>query len=394
MPEDRAISLESSQSDLLTSRALRVLVPGSQDYLRFGPSKGFPMFFKHAKGPFVWGADDKRYLDFFLGSGSVILGHGDQQQVQYVRSHTDHGATVSLRHPEELNLAEKLRETLSCLERFMFFKTGSECAHQSVQIALRQTGRSAIVSLGYHGWLTPFGQGKIATPGLRILEPAWDLDAVLAAIAEAGTDLAAVIISPSVYATDPDFYRQIVARARKAGGLLIMDEIKTGFRWLYPCLSVAWDLKPDILLLAKAVSNGFPMAVLAGRDPLLGQQDLVSTFSTFACENVSLFASVACLTALDQGAYERFRRASSFFYHALSDELSKTPVQVLGTPTFFRLALPEGMDQVGVAADLAERGILFHPKDEVLLSAAHDKPDILKEASRQFAQVLIQRTLP
>ena len=364
-----------------------MLVPGAQDYLRISAHPDFPRFFVDSRGHSLLDVDGKWYTDFYLGSGAVILGHGHPGQVAHVRQSLEHGATVSLRNPIEVAFAERLRNLIPCADRFMFFKTGSECVHLAIRTALKATGRSTIVSYGYHGWLTPFDQQTIPSDRLELLEPSWDLEEGLACIRHAGENLAAVIVSPSAFATDADFYRLVGQAAKEVGAIFIMDEVKSGFRFKYPCLSVVFELEPDLLLLAKAISNGFPLAVMGGREALLGDRDLISVFSTFASENVSLFAADYCVQALAEGAYERFESASSTFYSLLKEKLGGTGASVVGAPTFFRLELPGEADLARVASRLAQRRLLFHPKDEVLLSAAHADDELLSDSAEIMSEV-------
>ena len=374
-----------TSSDLAT-RAKKVLAPGAQDYLRVSEHPDFPRLFSNSGGVWLTDPNGRKYLDFYLGSGAVILGHGHRGQVAAVGAALRHGATVSLRHPVEVELAERLVGLIGSINRVMFFKTGSECVHKALSIALRATGRNRIVSLGYHGWLFPFGWDRTANSAI-VEEPAWVLNEALGAIREAGSSLAGVIVSPSPYMTDPVFYRALNIAAYEQGGLFIMDEVKSGFRWHFPCVSTAWGLTPDLLLLSKAVANGFPLSVLGGREDLLADRDLISVFSTYASENVSLTAALACIDALADGAHAAFAEASARLRRLLAEALNGTAIAVVGGDTFFRLHLSDAMNRADVAMAMARAGVLFHPKDEVLVSAAHAEPGLIEEGAGRMVKV-------
>jgi glutamate-1-semialdehyde 2,1-aminomutase len=269
----------------------------------------------------------------------------------------------------------------------MFFKTGSECAHIALRTALAATHRKTVVSLGYHGWICPFGQSDLDCRGVRLLTPGWSLDEAMLAVREAGADLAGIFVSPSPLMIEPEFYQALNAEAHRVGALFMMDEVKSGFRWAFPCLSSAFGLRPDIVLFAKAVTNGFPLAIMGGTNRFLSDPDLISIYSTYASENVSLFAARYCLSELANGAYARFQRAAHRFHDCLRPLLEGMGCRVKGVPTFFRVELPGSVDW-GVFADgLARRAILYHPKDEVLLSAAHDDPQLLESLFEAFRSV-------
>ena len=371
-----------------------VLVPGAQDYLRFSDSKEFPAFIQSSKGAHLWSTEGERVTDFFCASGAVILGHGDDHQIAYLRENLEHGTSVSLRHPIELMVALKLRSLVPAMRRWMFFKTGSECVHAALRIARNHTRRQAMLSFGYHGWLAPFGLPRQELKGIELIECEGHIDRARLQVREAGKSLAAVIVSPSPWLTDPDFYLMLREESERYGALLIMDEIKSGCRWMFPCVSHQLDIRPDLLLLSKAIANGFPIAALGGPDHLLGDREKVSLFSTFANENMSFFAAMHCLSRLEAGAYRAFAESSARFYGLLSEKLRDSDVKLIGTPTYFKLELPEFVDRVDVAVTMWKERILFHPKDEVLLTAAHNDPSLLSECAERFGKVLLARLAP
>jgi glutamate-1-semialdehyde 2,1-aminomutase len=364
------------------------LVPGAQDYLRFSDSAAFPTFVQSSRGAHLVSMESTLITDFYCGSGAVILGHGDERQVDYLRRNLDHGASVSLRHPIELSVALKLRSLIPAIERWMFFKTGSECVHLALKVAREHTKRRVVVSFGYHGWIAPFGFPPQEMKCVDIVEGAWDVDDARFQIRGASKSLAAVIVSPSPYITDPSFYSMLREESEKCGALFIMDEIKSGFRWMFPCLSHRLDLRPDLLLLSKAIANGFPIAALGGRSHLLDNKEKVSVFSTFANENMSLFAAMHCLERLERGAFQEFATASTRFHSLLTEALRDHEIRLIGAPTFFRLELPTCMDRADIAVAMWKEQILFHPKDEVLLTAAHNDPSLLAECADRFVGVL------
>jgi glutamate-1-semialdehyde aminotransferase len=386
---DMSLPPPDSWSRFPVENADEVLVPGAQDYLRFDARVGFPRFVVSSRGPFLVGMDGRECVDLYCASGAVILGHGDPGQVAYLCANLDHGASVSLRHPVELALAMRLKALIPGIDRWMFFKTGSECAHLALRLAAARTRRSAVLSLGYHGWVAPFGHPPESVGSFQVIEGTWDRDRCAAQIATLSHELAAAIVSPSACMSDPAFYLMLRTETERCGAWLIMDEIKSGCRWAFPCLSTTLNLAPDLLLLAKGLSNGYAIAALGGREAWLADPDAVSVFSTFASENVALFAASYCLQVLSSGAYRHFVSASTYLYERLCSELADTPVAVVGCPTFFRLEWPSEFNRVDVAKEMWKRGVLYHPKDEVLVSAAHDNFRLLDEQVARIREVAI-----
>jgi glutamate-1-semialdehyde 2,1-aminomutase len=367
--------------------ASNVLVRGSQQWLRTFECSDVPLFIEKAHGSYVWDTQGSKLVDFFLGSGAVILGHCDPQQTQAVHETMLSMPTVCLRSPLEVEVAMLLQELIPLAERTVFFKTGSECAHMAVRIAQKLTGRIGVLSVGYHGWLPPFSRedNQPALGFISIEFPAIN-DQVALELCENGKEIAAVIVSPSPYTTTESALLKLRASCAENGCLFIMDEIKTGFRWKYPSVSSVYAIDPDLLLLAKGMSNGFPIAAMVGPESILGGAFDLSHFSTFAGESVSLSAARACLRSLAAGAYQDFESASCLFRDCLSKSLKGTGVNVEGDATFFRLKLPDTIKSSQLTGALARHGVLFHPEDEVLLSAAHNDSNLLERCAVAFRE--------
>lgn len=367
--------------------ASRRLAPGSQEWNSFLPLERFPQFFERARGAQLWDPDGRRYVDCYGGGGAVILGHGDETQLAAMTPYLASGASVAFRHPLEVAVAEWLSDRLPFVDRVLFFKTGSEAVHAALAVALRGTSRRTIVSLGYHGWLPPFPTGWLPVPSITVLEPGWDLDTVRRVIADREDDVAALVVSPEPSIPDPDFYRALQSEARRVGARLVMDEVKSGFRYAFPCVSAVAALEPDLIVLSKAMANGFPIAVVGAGPGLLDSRRSFEVFSTFAGEIVSLAAARACLDQLANGAYARFERAAATIASALGDVFRSTSVGLMGRPVAMRLTFPSSEVGAEFASRLAAAGVVLHPRDVLNVTAAHDDESVVAELVAGFEAV-------
>jgi Glutamate-1-semialdehyde aminotransferase len=349
------------------------LAPGSQNWHQFPISAGVPAFFTSASGPCVYEASGRELVDLYCGSGATILGHGAPAQVEAVRAVLDSGATVSLRHPAEPELAEHLVALCPGTRYAAFFKTGSEAVHAAVTSAVRATGRRAVLTTTYHGWLLPLGDLRDMS-GFRVVPLDWTSPTLVADVAKVADLAACLVVSPTTELPDPEVVRAVVRAARATGAVIIFDEVKAGFRYAYPTVATTLDIEPDLIVVSKAIGNGFPIAALLGGD-LLANVDTFSVYSTYASEIVSIVASLACLRALADGAYEAFATSSAAMYEALRALGARYGVGVQGVPTFFRLVLPDGADPDELCRGLYQHGVLYHPLDQVIVSAAHG-PDV------------------
>jgi glutamate-1-semialdehyde 2,1-aminomutase len=364
--------------------ATRRLAPGSQEWNGFLPLERFPQFFERARGACLWDPDGRRYVDCYGGGGAVILGHGDEAQLAAMAPQLASGASVAFRHPLEVAVAEWLSDRLPFVDRTLFFKTGSEAVHAALAVALRRRPRRTIVSLGYHGWLPPLPAAWFAVPEITVLEPGWDLDEVRHAMAGREEDVAALVVSPEASITDPEFYLALQSEARRVGARLVMDEVKSGFRYAFPCVSAAAGLEPDLIVLSKAMANGFPIAVVGAGPGLLDTRRSFEVFSTFAGEVVSLAAARACIDRLENGAYARLERAAATIAPALRQVLRTTSVGLAGRPVAMRLTFPSPEVGAEFASRLAAAGVVLHPRDVLNVTAAHDDESVIAELVAAF----------
>ena len=366
--------MTTTGTDIQAAALRRPLAPGSQNWHQFPISAGVPAFFASSRGPCVYEVGGRELIDLYCGSGAVILGHGAPDQVAAVRAALDSGASVSLRHPAESRLAEHLVELCPGARYAAFFKTGSEAVHAAITAAVRATGRRAVLTTTYHGWLLPLGDLRDMS-GFQVRPLDWMSPTLVADVAATAEQAACIVVSPTTELPAPEQVRAVVQTARAAGAAVVFDEVKAGFRFAYPTTSAMLGIEPDLTAVSKAIGNGFPIAALLG-DGLLASPDTFSVYSTYASETVSIVASLACLQALAEGAYEAFAASSTALYEALRALGAGYGVGVRGVPTFFRLELPPGVDPDQLCRGLYERGVLYHPFDQVIVGAAHG-PDIV-----------------
>jgi glutamate-1-semialdehyde 2,1-aminomutase len=361
------------------------LAPGSQNWHQFPIAAGVPAFFVSASGPYVYEEDGRELVDLYCGSGAIILGHGSADQVSAVRAVLGSGASVSLRHPAEAQLAERLVELCPGAEYAAFFKTGSETVHAAITAAIRATGRSTVLTTTYHGWLLPLGDLRDMS-GFRIEPIDWVSPTLVADVAAKAKQAACIVVSPTTELPEPETVRLAVQAARAAGAVVIFDEVKSGFRYAYPTVAATLGIEPDLTAVSKAIGNGFPIAGLLGNE-LLSDQDTFSVYSTYSSEIVSIVASLACLRALADGEYGTFAANSAALYKELKTLGARYDVKVHGVPTFFRLELPERMNPDRLCHGLYQRGILYHPLDQVIVGAAHG-PEVIARVCSAMEETL------
>lgn len=359
----------------------RYLAPGSQNWHNFPTSAGAPRFFVKGKGPLLTDTQGRQYIDVYSGSGTVILGHADDYQIDRVKEALNTGATVSLRHPIEAKLAARLVRSSPGAEFCHFFKTGSEAVHAAMRICVNQSERTAVATTGFHGWLLPFGprrkvaldkSSKIGLTGLIVHTLDWLSPTLINDFERVAAECACIIVTPSAFTPSPEIMRSLFDVAERNGTLVIFDEVKAAYRYSYPNVTTVWNCSPHLRVVSKGLANGFPISAILGNYDLLGPDSTLSIFSTYASEVLSMTAAMACLDRLEDGAYHQFARASGQLKRGLDEVGAPFGVRTAGIDTFFRLVIPEAFDVDRLCRELSQLGVLYHPHDEVLIGASHD----------------------
>jgi glutamate-1-semialdehyde 2,1-aminomutase len=325
-----------ARSERLYAEACRVLPGGVSSPVRaFRGVGGTPRFLARGAGAWVEDVDGNRYLDLVLSWGPLILGHAHPEVVEAVAEAAARGTTFGAPTELEVRLAERVVATFPSLEMVRFVSSGTEAAMSAVRLARAATGRRAIVKFEgcYHGHADPLlaaaGSG-VATLGLpdspgvtagtvadTFTAPFNDLAAVEALMAERPGEIAAVLVEPvagnmGVVPPDPGFLQGLRAATRRAGALLVLDEVMTAWR-VHPAGAQAlYGVQPDLTLLGKVVGGGLPAAAYGGRRDLMEQvapAGPVYQAGTLAGNPLAMAAGLATLDVLARpGIWERAER--------------------------------------------------------------------------------------
>ena len=294
--------------------------------------------FSHAKGSRLWDIDGHEYIDYHAGFAAYILGHNDDDQIAAVietlrngRSNYGSGPTA-----EEGQLARLFLQAVPHVEKVQFFNTGSEATAQAIRVARAWTGRAHLIKMqgGYNGHHNAVATNLLSTreqlggfpvhgdeyprvpitagipPEEQVLThavPFNDLAAVERMVEK--YPIAALITEPvlqniGVVKPQPGYLQGLRALADRHGFLLILDEVKTGFRSSLGGYQPIAGVTADLSTYGKAVANGFPLAALAGKAAYMDlavtpdPQKRVLVAGTYNCHPVPLAAAIACLEKL------------------------------------------------------------------------------------------------
>ena len=343
---------------------------------------GTPAQMSRSSGCRVWDADGREYVDYVMALGAVALGYGHPVVNRAAIAAIEAGVVGALPPVSEQQLADALGARLPWLERVRFLKTGAEAVAAAVRLARVATGRDQVLGCGYHGWLD-WCQGAIdgvpaATRSLFAELPFNDVVASREMIRARARTLAAVVVEPLVV-DEPsrEWLEMLRVESSRAGAVLIFDEIKTAFRLSVGGAVERYGVRPDLVVLGKALANGFPLAVVGGRADLMAGASRTWISSTLATEGVALAAARATLDVFErEDVCAHLHRVGTRLLHGLH-QLQRAHrdkvTGVAGVPEmcFLHYATDELSQRAATAA--AERGVLFKRTAYNFVSFAHDE---------------------
>ncbi|HEX9894564.1 MAG TPA: aminotransferase class III-fold pyridoxal phosphate-dependent enzyme [Gemmatimonadales bacterium] len=362
----------------------------------FGESEpGLPLRMVQSSGCRVQDANGKEYLDYIMALGSVALGYGHPEVNRAVIDAVQRGAIGPVSPIDEAELAAELGAMIPMIEEIRFLKTGAEAVAAAVRLARVATGRDQVLGCGYHGWLDWCSDNAGVPAPVRALYgvlPFNDVEGTVELIRRAGDTLACVVMEPVVEAPPSgDWLRAVREETRRVGAVLVFDEIKTAFRVGLSGAAARWGGEPDLVVLGKALANGFPLAAVGGSSRIMQLVSRTWISSTMATEFVSFAAARATLRVVrDQNLPERLDRLGSILLAGLKRLAERFPRHIAGVggiPEMCYLRYRDEEFSQRVAQDCARRGLLFKRTAYNFVSLAHDE-SALKFALDTLEEVL------
>ena len=408
-------------NESLFQRALKVTPGGINSGARSLPQ---PKVWTSAQGAYMQDADGARYLDFHAAFGPIILGHNHPAVNEAVAdAMTKVDLTGAGTTELEIQLAEKVVQHVPSAENALICGSGSESTYMALRLARAVTGRRKVIKFQgcFHGWhdnlLTniitspdKMGQKDPASAGMlpealdhTIVLPFNDSAAVDSCVAERGDDIAAIILEPIPHnigcvLPKPAFVQGLRQICDAHGIVLIFDEVITGFRHGLGGYQAALGVTPDLTTMAKAIANGYPCAMLAGRADFMSRFNTaggdVFASGTYNGHPIATAAAIATIAELeDEAVYERLFRLGDKARTGLQDIADKLDIAmtVAGYGSVFAPYFMSGpinryddLLRNDTAADLAfrnamiGRGIFMLPValKRNHISAAHTDADI------------------
>jgi len=311
-------------------------IPGgvSSNFRYWGPDE--TLVVKRAEGAYLWDQDDNRYIDYRLGFGPVVLGHARPEIIEHVSEAMKIGNCFAMTNEYEIRVAEKIKK-MTGTDLVRMTNTGTEATLGAIRIARAFTGRDKIIKFdgAYHGFqdytlwntypptsgvgyrkspfLIPQGSGIPRSIGdLLYSLPYNDKELLEQKLKERWQDVACIIVEPllgnqaSIMPQD-GFLDFIRAQCDKYGIVMIIDEVKTGFRIAKGGAQEYFNVKADIVTYAKCLGNGFPVAAIAGQKHIMGEvgPGKIPHGGTYGSNVVSMAAADKVLDLIAAGELDK-----------------------------------------------------------------------------------------
>lgn len=310
-------------------KALTRLPLGVASNFRYwGPEK--TIYVQRGRGARVWDIDDNEYIDYRLGYGPCILGYADPRVDEAARAGMEVGGVFALATEREYEVASRIAKMVPAAELVRFSNSGTEAVMAALRLARAYTGREGyvVVEGGYHGvfdaalWYTavegwtpaqgdpdllPYSEGvPWLLRSLIYSVPLNDANKLEAVLKNHAHKIAALLIEPIMgnccaLTAERQYMQDVRALCTRYDVLMIVDEVKTGFRVARGGTQELMGVKADLCTFAKAMANGYPISVLAGREEVMRKLgNGVVHGGTYTAHPVSLAAAGRTLQILDE----------------------------------------------------------------------------------------------
>jgi glutamate-1-semialdehyde 2,1-aminomutase len=322
---------------------------------------GTPIFFKKAKGAYAWDEDGNRFIDYVGSWGPMILGHAHDDILKAVCDTAQYGLSFGAPTAAEIDMAEEICRLIPSMDMVRMVSSGTEATMSAIRLARGFTGRDKIVKFEgcYHGHgdslLVKAGSGMLtmgvpSSPGVpaglaneTITLTYNDAEQVKACFAEAGEQIACIIVEPvagnmNCIPPEAGFLETLREVCDQYGAVLIFDEVMTGFRVALGGAQAHYGITPDLTTFGKVIGGGMPVGAFGGKRAIMERiapLGPVYQAGTLSGNPVAMAAGLATMKLLQ----------SDGFYDQLA---AKTQAVTTGMQEIAnRLGIPFTTNQVG-----------------------------------------------
>ena len=402
------------------------------------PAAGFgnfepSVFIREGKGSRIWDENNNQYVDYLIGSGPMLLGHGYPDVLEAVYQQLPKGMTFFTNNSAGVELAEEICNSVACAEQVRYVSSGGEADMYAIRLARAYTKKNKIIKFegGYHGMsseaqmsiapltLANFPQAVPDSAGIPnsvreevLVAPFNDAEFVKSLIEEFKDEVAAIIVEPLQRIIPPKFgfLDELRRLCTENGIILIFDEIVTGFRFSYGGAQEYYNVQPDICTLGKVIGGGFPLAAITGSAEIMqhfdksrvGAGGFLMQLGTLSGNPVASVAGLKTMEVLKKEnlhykMYADGKRLMNIFKKKLDD--TGINFRIVGHETLFDIVFTEKpienfRDYIGADPDIYNKfndvlrlNGFFKPPGKIYVSA------ILSEEDFEMAETAITKAV-
>jgi len=422
--EKKTMAMNNPKSKTMWRRAAKVMPLGVSSNFRYWGDEE-TLVVERASGAYIWDVDGHRYIDYRLGFGPMILGHAYQAVDDRVRQALGEGVVYALTNQHEIKVAEKLAAMCPCVEMVRFANSGTEATMHALRVARAYTNRDKVIKFEgqYHGMYdymlfstyappSTFGSRYSPIPiaassgipksihELVITLPFNDFEALERMLRHTWFDVATIIVEPIMgncasIEPLPGWLEFIRSKCTEYGIVMIMDEVKTGFRVARGGAQELYGVEPDLATYAKSMGNGYPIAAFGGKRAIMNLVGRgVAHGGTYASNVVGVAAAEAVLDILEDGkVLDTIAQRGRLLQEGLTSIFKGAgiPLLLTGHPAMFGVNITEEpltdsrawakTDHAlyeRIMAACVKRGVMpdIDPREPWFLSYSHSEADI------------------
>lgn len=403
------------------------LVGGVSSTFRTNPFTNLPMYLSKAEKAYIYDIAGKKYIDFFMGHGAALLGHNRTEIKNAIIQVLDKGFTAEFDTSLTIDLAKEIIDIIPCAEKVRFVNSGSEATLLAMRLARGFTDKEKIIRIDghYHGVhdyvlsnnlaakidrnnsgdrpskIVYFSYGIPKTIEKTLIIIPWNnIEIYEKVVKKYGSEIAGIIMTPIDYnngciTTTSEYLSSVNEIAHKNNIIVIYDETLSGFRTGISCAQGYYGVTPDICCLGKALSNGVPLSVVAGKEEIMSKimdkEFPVVSGGTYSGNLIGVTAALTSINIMKQkDFYPNFLGTANYFFKNLQQLIENLDieaiVQYLGSGFFIYFGTREPVVDYRQFEKLdmeftnkffrscIQEGLYFHT--DLTVSAAHTKDDI------------------
>ena len=350
------MSTTLTHSSELFEQAQQCIPGGVNSPVRaFNGVGGTPVFFKSAKGAYVYDEDNNKYIDYVASWGPMIVGHSNPDVLNAVETVLDKGLSFGAPTELETTMACRVCEAIDSIELVRMVSSGTEATMSALRLARGYTGREKIIKFEgcYHGHsdslLVKAGSGALTmgvptSPGvpaalaeLTLTLNYNDIEQVEQTFSQIGDEIAAVIVEPvagnmNCIPPIPGFLEALREQCTKHGAVLIFDEVMTGFRVALNGAQGYYNIKPDLTTLGKVIGGGMPVGAFGGKREIMehiAPTGPVYQAGTLSGNPIAMAAGLKNLELISNtGFYDRINEKVVMLTEGLKDRAKSTGISL------------------------------------------------------------------